>query len=1116
MPAQRNSGLSSVRLHLRTANNYMASFHQSIFLRVRTFVKNTLHAYVIKRINQSMQSENAMYSPAQVNRLLNASPAQEIHNLIQEGFSDSLPLSKWAELTRQYLVLQKQEYLIAAIQAASGEHPTGLWSDLKRRSASKSPGIVNVLRSLLFGSLPGAMETAPQLIKTLIQAGRKQDAATLILAGDFHKVALTERFKKFPLERQMEMAQLGIQAAQQSAQLAAALGYVSYTAHCHLCMGNALQEQHRFEEATHSYEEALQIRQQLAQQQPDNYLPDVAMTLNNLGLVLREQRRFEEATRSLEEALQSYRQLAQQQPDIYLPDVAMTLGNLGLVLRSQWRWEEATRSLEEALQIRRQLAQQQPDIYMPGVAATLVNLGTSLGELRRWEEATRSLEEALQIRRQLAQQQPDNYLPDVATTLGNLGNSLLVQQGLKKVTHSYEEALQIQRKWAQQRSDIYLPDVAMTLVNLGNSLREQRRWEEATRSLEEALQSYRQLAQQQPDNYLPGVAATLYNLGLVLVEQRRLGEATRSYEEALEIGKRFPAGELHLKLLSSLGARHFEASRIEPAIGYLAQAHELIETFSSAAVTPVRRRQIRDQHYEATNLLALCQTQQCEYTQALTIIEAGKGRVLNEMMAEGLSFADTVPVALRERFWQARQHVFEFPALPERQDEDNDQWGKVVNDYRVRRSAADTALLQVRDELRPLDSTFKALSEPLDAAEMQNLAKQTHTILAQFSVTKYGSLIYVIFPDGSLEAIQLPDFTLGKLEALLITIENEKEVGGWLVDYDSALRSKQLQNWFLTMTITLEEAQAGLMQPLHDLLQKRHIATGSHLVFVPTRGLSLLPLHACWWEEAGRRKYWLDEYVISYAPSLSILQRCQARRAERQSDDRLFGAANPRRDLLYTELECAEIEQLFGHENALLWHEAATKEAVLQGIKQASTLHFSCHGNFQLNDPLASALQMSDGELTMRDIMQQGRLSHNDLTVLSACETAQSDYRELADNHFTLASAFLCIGAPTVWATLWAVNDLSSSLLLIEAMQRMRQNNLSKAEALRGAQLWLRDATNSELSKIVEEKLNALGLSADKNLRRALQELSGRLNPKSDERPFLHPYYWAGFQSVGA
>jgi tetratricopeptide (TPR) repeat protein len=86
------------------------------------------------------------------------------------------------------------------------------------------------------------------------------------------------------------------------------------------------------EEAVAAYEEALGIRRRLAQQQPQVYAPDVATTLNNLGIALYQLRRLEEAVAAYEEALGIRRRLAQQQPQVYAPDVATTLTNLGNAL----------------------------------------------------------------------------------------------------------------------------------------------------------------------------------------------------------------------------------------------------------------------------------------------------------------------------------------------------------------------------------------------------------------------------------------------------------------------------------------------------------------------------------------------------------------------------------------------------------------------------------------------------------------------------------------------------------------------------------------------------------------------------------------------------------------
>jgi len=83
------------------------------------------------------------------------------------------------------------------------------------------------------------------------------------------------------------------------------------------------------EEARKEFAEALQTYRELAQKNPETYQPDVALTLNNLGILDRDQGRMEEARKEFAEALQTYRELAQKNPETYQPDVVRTLNNLG-------------------------------------------------------------------------------------------------------------------------------------------------------------------------------------------------------------------------------------------------------------------------------------------------------------------------------------------------------------------------------------------------------------------------------------------------------------------------------------------------------------------------------------------------------------------------------------------------------------------------------------------------------------------------------------------------------------------------------------------------------------------------------------------------------------------
>ncbi|MCG8332216.1 MAG: tetratricopeptide repeat protein, partial [Chitinophagales bacterium] len=100
-----------------------------------------------------------------------------------------------------------------------------------------------------------------------------------------------------------------------------------------------------------------------------------ATTLNNLAVLQWAKNEYSKAEQSYDEALGIYRELAETNPQTYLPYVAMTLNNLGNLQRAQNEYSKAEQSYQEALGIRRQLAETNPQTYLPYVAMTLNNLG---------------------------------------------------------------------------------------------------------------------------------------------------------------------------------------------------------------------------------------------------------------------------------------------------------------------------------------------------------------------------------------------------------------------------------------------------------------------------------------------------------------------------------------------------------------------------------------------------------------------------------------------------------------------------------------------------------------------------------------------------------------------
>jgi len=91
-----------------------------------------------------------------------------------------------------------------------------------------------------------------------------------------------------------------------------------------------LQKHNCFDQAKPFYQEVLEINRNLAAENPRTFLPDVAMTLNNLANLQKVQNELSRAQASYEEALQIRRALAAENPRTFLPYVATTLINVSI------------------------------------------------------------------------------------------------------------------------------------------------------------------------------------------------------------------------------------------------------------------------------------------------------------------------------------------------------------------------------------------------------------------------------------------------------------------------------------------------------------------------------------------------------------------------------------------------------------------------------------------------------------------------------------------------------------------------------------------------------------------------------------------------------------------
>jgi CHAT domain-containing protein len=172
-----------------------------------------------------------------------------------------------------------------------------------------------------------------------------------------------------------------------------------------------------------------------------------------------------------------------------------------------------------------------------------------------------------------------------------------------------------------------------------------------------------------------------------------------------------------------------------------------------------------------------------------------------------------------------------------------------------------------------------------------------------------------------------------------------------------------------------------------------------------------------------------------------------------------------------------------------------------------SVLHLASHFAFRPGKEKDSFLVLGTGDrLSLADIKHL-RFDGIDLVTLSACDTAFGGGQNANGREITgLATLVQENGAQAVMATLWKVADASTAKFMQHFYRLRQEQKLTKAEALRQAQLKLiRGSTRDDTSDATTPR-------AAGNIR-----IGGKpvVDTPEVDLGWAHPYYWAPFVLMG-
>lgn len=277
----------------------------------------------------------------------------------------------------------------------------------------------------------------------------------------------------------------------------------------------------------------------------------------------------------------------------------------------------------------------------------------------------------------------------------------------------------------------------------------------------------------------------------------------------------------------------------------------------------------------------------------------------------------------------------------------------------------------------------------------------------------------------------------------------------YIASIDPLQPNRNLYNW--------------LIRPAEAELAKNKIKT---LVFVlddVLRGIPVSALH-------DGKQYLIEKYNVALTPGLQLFSSQPF--AVNKVKVLVGGLTESRQGFAALPGVKKEVEEIATLASAkILLDENFTRDRLENQIQTQDfpVVHLATHGQFS-SKAEETFLITWDERINVKNLdkllREQNQLARNpiELLILSACQTALGDKRAALG----LAGVAVRSGARSTLATLWSIQDQSTSDLMTQFYQALSQSSASKAEALRQAQLSLL---------------------------------------RSPE--YQHPYYWAPFVLVG-
>jgi CHAT domain-containing protein/Tfp pilus assembly protein PilF len=794
-----------------------------------------------------------------------------------------------------------------------------------------------------------------------------------------------------------------------------------------------------------------------------NELTDVSLsTLMALGNTYYSLGDFDRALDAYEKVLPRFEALNRKK------GISYALTNIGNIHYIQGDYAGALDRYQKSLAIEESIGDKS------GLASSLANIGFVHRQQGNYEVALDFYQRSLNLREALGDK------AGIANTLNYIAN-VRYRQG------HYNDALQFFTKSLELKQSLGdKPGIVSSLYGIGQFHHSQGDYARAIDFYQKSLTHSEAMQSKH------WITIELIALADSRCSQGNYETALEAADRAARLAREIGSPEMVWDARTVAGRAHRRLNRLTQAREAFDEAISTIEALRAQIAGSEQGRQLFFEnklapYHEMVELLVT----QDKKAEALSYAERAKARALVEVLSSGrvnITKAMTSQEQDQERRLQTELTSLNSQLSRERRRAQTDairisNLNLRLGKARLQYEAFQTGLYAVHPELR----TRRAEGQIATASETAQLLPSDAALL-EYLVTEERTYLFVVSKAKNApgESAALSTYTLAI---------KRKDLAKEVAKFHHQLASRDIS--FRDSATKLFD---WLLKPaLADLRGK------TALVISPDGELWELPFQSL---VTTDRRYLLEDYAISYAPSATALRemlKLSKGRAEmtRRSQGLLaFGNATPERQVMEritavhrdesleplpeAEREVKTIAQLYGGVQSKIYVKTDAREDRLkQEAGRFNVLHLATHGILNDASPMYSHLVLAqgppsineDGLLEAWEIM---KLDLNaDLVVLSACETGRGRVGA-GEGMIGLAWAFFVAGTPTSVVSQWKVDSKSTTDLMIDFHRNLKAGLQNPAQKMRKA--------------------------------KALREAALKLLRTNEYR---HPFYWAGFVVVG-